>query len=198
MLSPRVTDDVVVKIARASVACERATNVPAELLFAQCVLESGWLSHAPGNNCFGIKSYEGELGRQLLSSTEYFTPDEFTSFLAARDGRAARFDPQSPLLPGGRRRYFTRDWFATFASLADCFVKRAELFSTAPYVASFEAYLSKKNLSDLIDAIAPIYATDPEYARTLKTIVAEKKIVAAISDARAALASTDVNSKPST
>src|SRR5579872_7370119 len=77
------------QIAQAAVASERATGCPAELQAAQCILETGWLSHAPGNNCFGIKSYPGESGRQLLHTREWFTDTGVRQFLASGDGRTA-------------------------------------------------------------------------------------------------------------
>jgi hypothetical protein len=83
----------------------------------QAILESGWLDHAPGNNCFGIKSYNGEYGRQLLSTTEWFTDAELKRFLALGDGRTAQLaDPVAPARHDGRRKYRVQDWFATFAA----------------------------------------------------------------------------------
>ena len=76
-------------IAQAAVAAEKATHCPAELQAAQCILETGWLAHAPGNNCFGIKSYEGAAGRQLLASREWFNDAELDCFLSRGDGRSA-------------------------------------------------------------------------------------------------------------
>src|SRR6476660_7388079 len=76
-------------IAQAAVASENATACPAELQAAQCILETGWLKHAPGNNCFGIKSYQGESGRQLLTTREWFTADGLARFLSLGDGRTA-------------------------------------------------------------------------------------------------------------
>src|SRR5437660_12429141 len=77
------------RIAEAAVASERSTGCPAELQAAQCILETGWLNHAPGNNCFGIKFYAGAFGRQLLHTREWFTNTEAARFLALGDGRTA-------------------------------------------------------------------------------------------------------------
>src|SRR5438477_8715451 len=76
-------------IAEAAVASERSTGCPAELQAAQCILETGWLKHAPGNNCFGIKSYGGASGRQLLNTREWFSDADAARFLALGDGRTA-------------------------------------------------------------------------------------------------------------
>jgi hypothetical protein len=76
-------------IAQAAVASEQSTGCPAELQAAQCILETGWLKQAPGNNCFGIKIYDGAYGRQLLHTREWFTDAETARFLALGEGRTA-------------------------------------------------------------------------------------------------------------
>ena len=174
------------EIATASVASEKATGVPAELLFAQCALESGWLKHTPGNNCFGIKSFAGEAGRQLLTTTEWFTDQQAHAFVALGDSRSATPDPNSPVHSGGRRRYTVRDWFAMFATLGDCFTKRAKLFVTGRYAPFATKYLADRNLDTLVHGIAPIYATDPNYATSVLTIAREQKVQDALARARSA------------
>ncbi len=82
-------------MAAAAVASEIATRdngnpgLPAIVTYAQCEIECGWLQHAPGNNAFGIKLYSGAYGKQLLGSTEWFTPDEANRWIAGLDGRTA-------------------------------------------------------------------------------------------------------------
>ena len=53
-----------------AVICEIGTRLPAELTVAQWALESGWGSHQPGDNCFGIKVYDGCFGVQSLQTIE--------------------------------------------------------------------------------------------------------------------------------
>src|SRR6478672_2840811 len=90
------------RIAEAAVASEQSTGCPAELQAAQCILETGWLNHAPGNNCFGIKSYAGAFGRQLLHTREWFTDAELARFLTSADGRTA--EPVEPAQQDARGR----------------------------------------------------------------------------------------------
>ena len=118
----------ITQIADAAVAAEAATGCPAELMAAQCILESGWLSFAPQNNCFGIKTYSGEFGRQLLRTTEWFNASELAAFLSRGDSRTATRMPAAPV--NGRSKYSVQDWFATFATLAGCLrnVERCSLW----------------------------------------------------------------------
>src|SRR5437588_781772 len=120
-------------IAQAAVASERATACPAELQVAQCILETGWLKHTPGNNCFGIKSYEGAFGRQLLHTREWFTDAEDRRFVALGDGRTAEAAKPIQQDAHGRKLYNVQDWFATFATLGDCFARRAAMFNAGRY-----------------------------------------------------------------
>lgn len=48
-------EEFIKKYLQAAEAVEKAYGVPALLTLAQAALESGWGSHAPGNNFFGIK-----------------------------------------------------------------------------------------------------------------------------------------------
>ena len=173
------------RIAQAAVASEQATGCPAELQAAQCILETGWLSHAPGNNCFGIKSYPGESGRQLLQTHEWFTPKELLQFLARGDQRTA--EPVTPeRVDGrGRRLYSVQDWFATFETLGDCFAKRAGNFRSGPYARFAAAFQADRDLEALVHGIAPIYATDPAYAGKVLAFVHNSEVREALAAARA-------------
>lgn len=177
-------------IAEAAVATERATGCPAEVLFGQCALESGWLQHAPGNNCFGIKAASGAApdAKQLLATIEWLTPEECQLWLAAVPGREAVADGNKntslTTTKGGRVRWRVKDWFATFPTLAECFAHRAEMFGKGRYAASFDAFKSDKDLQKFIRAFAPIYATDGGYADKLLAIITEAPVQAALTTAR--------------
>ena len=130
--------------AQAAKDAEQETGLPRQLTFAQFILESGWGTHTPGNNCFGIKDYPGCYGEQELMTTEV-------------SGGVARRVPQ---------------WFATFPSLTECFVRHAHLITESPrYSMSWENYKAKPDVDKLIAGIAPIYATDPSYAEKLYRIL---------------------------
>lgn len=145
--------------ARAAVRCEAATGVPALLTVAQWALESGWGAHAPGNNCFGIKAYEGCAGRQQLMTIEYV------------HGKP-RSLPQS---------------FATFPSLFDCFERHATLIAQgAPYAKPFAQYREDRDFAAFVAGIGRVYATDPGYARLILQLAAQTELRAAVEAARAA------------
>lgn len=163
--------------------CELQSKVPSALILAQWALESGWGAHAPGNNCFGIKEYAGQLGRQLLHTTEYFTTEQFLAWLNAKPGRTGKIEDATPR-PDGKFRYQVEDWFATFSSLARCFLKRADLFLVEPYRTSTEQFRVDGNFAALVQGIARHYATDPNYAQSVLKIAALPEIQQAIQEAQ--------------
>lgn len=174
-------------IAEAAVASTKGTQCPAELVAAQAILESGWLKHAPGNNCFGIKARSGD-ERQLLHTTEWFTDQERSAWLAADPGRTA--EPVTPVETDrrGRHKYACQDWFAAYPSLADCFARRVELFDAGRYAPFARAYEADRNFVAYLRGIARIYATDPGYADSCLAIVRQADVAAAIEAARGAIA----------
>ncbi len=174
------------KIARAAVDAEGLTGCPAELMAAQCILETGWLAAAPENNCFGIKSYSGNFGRQLLRTKEWFTDDQLRHFLALGDQRHAELDAAVPPRADGRKRYTVWDWFATFKELGDCFAKRAAMWDKGPCAKAAEAFKGDRNVEALVKGISPIYATDPKYADSVLGIIHQHDVQAAILQARSA------------
>jgi len=138
-------------------ACEKSTGVPAELTVSQWALESGWGAHEPGNNCFGIKAYPGCYGVQCLRTCE---------------------------IVNGITRFVNRE-FATFASLADCFSKHATLISEGTsYEHAWQEYKASGDVLALIQCIAPIYSTAPNYAALLTDILAMPEVTSAIATAR--------------
>lgn len=135
----------------AAIAAEQQTKLPRQITLAQWALESGWGQHQPSNNCFGIKDYPGSFGSQQLFTTEYF-------------GGIAKKVPQ---------------WFARFATLSDCFVKHAQLITgSTRYSIPWVNFLANGDVNQLIDGIAPIYATDPDYALKLHSIIAMPQVQA--------------------
>jgi flagellum-specific peptidoglycan hydrolase FlgJ len=149
--------DALVDIARAAVVSERVTGCPAELSAAQCILESDWLRRSPGNNCFGIKSTDGN-GQYLLTK-------EF--------------------IDGSWRREI--DAFRVYDSLADCFIDHARLLTDGkPYADAWEHYREDPghDLDTLIGAVARRYATDPAYAQEIMTLAHGPHVTASIAAAR--------------
>lgn len=173
------------QIAKAAVACEVAAPAcPAELLFSQCAIESGWLAHSPGNNCFGLKAHPGiGNGRQLLHTTEWFTPEQVQEFLRGDASRTAIPQAQHGIVRG-RTLYIVQDWFATFASLADCFLERAKMFSKPPYAVAAQQYEQNRDFPALVRSIAHFYATAEDYAAEVLRIAGMTDVQAALAAAR--------------
>jgi flagellar protein FlgJ len=141
---------------------EKVTGLPKEITLAQWALESGWGQHAPGNNCFGIKAYPGCHGTQTLMTHETL------------HGVSKLVEQQ----------------FATFATLDDCFTKHALLITSgAPYAKLWQGWSQLVGLGGLARAagvlvllcfLAPIYATDENYASELVKILQMPEIKAAM------------------
>jgi len=184
------TPTVLQSLAQASVRCEvLVPTCPAVIVMAQAALESGWLDYMSGeNNALGIKAYTGQWSEKLCPTTEYFTDAQRTQFLALDRGRTATLDqtykPTYDKHSNAVNKYHVLDWFASFATLADCFAYRANLFTRAPYAAIMQQYQQDVNLDKCVRAFAPIYATSPSYADTLLEIINDHEVQAALAAAK--------------
>lgn len=158
---------------------ERQTGVPAEVIVAQWGVETGWGEDAPGNNCLGIKAYRGNPDRQLLNTTEWFTEKELKQFLAADAARTA-LQMEDEARPDGRRKYRVKDWFAIFPSFEACFAKRAELFTAPIYLKFLQAYAADRDLEKFVRGFGAKYATAPNYADVLLSIINGRRVKAAM------------------
>lgn len=176
--------EAIARMCAAAVAVEKSSGCPAEMLVAQCAIESGWLRNAPGWNCFGFKSYPNEYGRQLLTTREWFTAEQAAAFLALGDSRT--LTPAGPAM-GERVCYSARDWFATFPSLEACFARRAERWQAGQGLAWVKAYHATGDLPTMLRAMAAGYSTSPGYADALLSVLAMPEVQAGIAEARAAL-----------
>jgi len=131
---------------------------------AQAALESGWGEHAPGNMFFGVKAFGDtpEHKKHLLTTTEVFNDDKqgyrFPSVLSI----TKRSD--------GKYLYRVKDWFRKYDSPEECFTDHADFFFKNKRY--FEALKVKHDPYLFAEAIARAgYATDPNYANTLKSII---------------------------
>lgn len=153
--------EALARIAPAAVRSERFTACPAGLTVAQCALESAWLKHAPGNNCFGIKAAARHTATQTLMTTEF------------EDGKPVKI-PQK---------------FAAYDSLEDCFRDHGRLLTTRPiYATAWERYQKDGDVERLVYGIAARYATDPAYASKVLRIMRDPDVTTAIQKARDAAA----------
>lgn len=183
-------EQAIALIAPAAVASERTTGLPAEITAAQCALESGWLKHAPGDNCFGIKYNPARhTGKQLLRTREYFdTADHATSWMGRQNGRD--IIEATGKVVNGKAEFVVRDWFAAYNTLADCFADHARLITNGkPYRGPWQEFLVHRSWLKLLQGIGPIYATAPDYATRVQ-VVLEGELQSAIDAARVAAVPT--------
>jgi flagellum-specific peptidoglycan hydrolase FlgJ len=149
-----VTARVPPDIAAAARASQAKWRIPASVSLAQWAVESGWGAKSPGNNPFGMKPRTGK-------------NDPF-QMLMTREWSKARGNVMVP------------QPFRTFPSIAAAFDAHAELLATAPVYARARAVLPDpdkfvEQLQPVLDArgrvVKPGYATDPNYAATLKAVM---------------------------
>lgn len=125
-------------------------RIPASVSIAQWAVESGWGQHMPpgSNNPFGMKA------------------------------RAAGNDPYVEVrtreVVHGKSVYVMAK-FRKFPSLEDAFMAKGALLSQAPVYS--KAFAKLPDREAFISAFAPVYATDPNYASTLRSIIKSNNLV---------------------
>ena len=134
--------DFIAAIGRAAKASAARTGVPASFTIAEAALESGWGTHAPGNNLFGVKADPAWSGDVTVQRTREFLSGEWTVV-------EARF-----------RAY--PDW-------QGCLDDHAEFLRSNPRYAA--AFSCKDGRSFALAVAAAGYATDPQYATKLISII---------------------------
>lgn len=123
-----------------------AYNLPASVCIAQAALESGWGEYVIGNcNYFGRKAVAGDASE--AHSTREYINGHYVDTVAD---------------------------FKSYASLDDAIEDWCILIREEPaYARAAAVWDSGWNLTDFADALAPVYATDPDYAgKVLATISA--------------------------
>ncbi|URC13932.1 glycoside hydrolase family 73 protein [Flavobacterium sp. B183] len=142
---------------------ELKTGISAIAILTQAALESAWGEVAPGNMFFGVKDTDGLNGNeQLLTTTEYTKnvknpmPVHISSTPVVRNG-VKMF------------KHKGKDYFRKYSTPEDCFNDHAQFFIKNKRYS--EALKVKNNYIKFFDAIAKAgYATDPNYAATLKAV----------------------------
>ncbi len=172
------------KIAKGAVSLERAMAVPAELCAAQCILESGWLQYAKGNNAFGIKAGKNQ------PFTEFLTREVWT------DKELAYYEKQGVRIQSKKRRedglwnvmcYLK---FRAFATIEDSFLAYGELLLEGKnFKDRFKRYLEHKNVDQLLRDMQgedgkPKYAKDTEYVGQVRRIMNQQNVQQAIQKVR--------------
>lgn len=129
-----------------SLSSARAVNnsygIPVSVIIAQSAIESGWGEHVKGNAYFGIKSH--------------------------KDGGASTTFTTTEVVNG--KRVTIKDSFKAYNSYSESAVGYGKFLSENSRYN--KAFLNKKNVNKFIDEIAAAgYATDPDYAKKLKSII---------------------------
>jgi flagellum-specific peptidoglycan hydrolase FlgJ len=175
------------RIAASSVALERETGIPAELAAGQCIIESGWLAHNPGNNPFGLKSAAAATVYQILETEEDLTAAQIRA--VAESGR--RIVGMGPVF-NGRRRVRIQDRFQVFRSLDEAFGAYGRLLTRGRYFAArWRRYQAHRDLARLLRDMSgadgePPYFTSPSYLSVFDSITRQENVKVALAQARAA------------
>lgn len=146
-----------------ALASQKLTGISAIALLAQGALESAWFSVAPGNMIFGVKDTDGVNGNeQLLTTTEYSK---------SANAKFPNIISVTPVVRNGQKwyKYKIKDYFRKYETPKDSFVDHANFFLKNKRYS--KALTVKDDPYKFIDEIAKAgYATDPNYANSLKSI----------------------------
>jgi flagellar protein FlgJ len=144
-------------------ASEKETGIPALATLVQAAIESAWGEVAPGNMFFGIKDTDGLNGNeQLVTTTEYHS---------TMNVRYPVVISITPVLKNGKKmfRYKVKDYFRKYNTPADSFTHHGQFFlKNKRYSKALEV---KNDPHKFLDEVAKAgYATDPNYATTLRKV----------------------------
>jgi flagellar protein FlgJ len=147
------------EVASVALRLEAETGVPARMLLAQWAIESRWGARPVGNfNVFGVKRAKRHTRFCAVETREVI------------DGKEVRRVCE----------------FADYDSLDAACRDYAWLITRgAPYRAAWRQYQQTRDVAQLIESVARIYATDPNYARLANQIAGQTNVTTAIEGARA-------------
>lgn len=123
-----------------------AYNLPSSVCIAQAAIESGWGASVIGNyNYFGRKAVAGDASE--AHATQEYINGHYVAIVAD---------------------------FKSYSCLEDAIEDWCILIREEPaYAHAAAVWDSGWNLTDFVNALAPVYATDPDYAgKVLSTIAA--------------------------
>ena len=149
---------------------ERKTGISALFILAQAGLESAWGKSPIGNNFFGIK-----VPKSLVSSTPKEKKQLLrTTEVLANPNEKDRFPEVISITKrtDGKYLYIVRDWFMKYETPEECFTDHANFFfRNKRYAKALEV---KANPYKFAEEVAKAgYATAPNYADSLKTLIKE-------------------------
>jgi flagellum-specific peptidoglycan hydrolase FlgJ len=140
------------------------TGISAIAILAQAAWESGWNKATPGWMFFGVKDTDGVNGNeQLLTTTEYHR---------TQDVKYPEIISITPVVVGGVKmfKYKIKDYFRKYDTPEGSFMDHANFFLKNPrYKKALEI---RYDPHAFLQAVADAgYATDPEYAKGLHSII---------------------------
>lgn len=139
--------------------CQRTTGIHFVATLAQAALETGWAKAVPGNMFFGIKSKPTDTEKQLITTREVLKTRnaKFPEIISITDNKNGTFT------------YKVKDWFRKYKTPADSFKDHSKFFFENPRYKN--ALLVRGDYNKWFDEISKAgYATDPNYANTLKAV----------------------------
>jgi len=154
--------DFVAKYYPYALASEKESEISAKAVLAQSALETGWGRVIKGNMLFGVKAKATTPAnkKQLLTTTEFLKADnaKFPEIVSVTKQK------------NGLYKYVVKDWFMKYESPKESFDDHAAFFKRNPRYS--EALKVKGDANRFVEEIAKAgYATDPNYANTLKSII---------------------------
>ena len=135
------------KIKDGAIETQRKYGVPASLTIAQAILETGWGKYSVGNNVFGIKASPSWTGGTVTCATG-----------EVYDGQAVA----------------TSGTFRAYASIADSIADHAKLFVNNSCYHNILGCTDYKLACRNVQADG--YATDPDYANKLISIIEDNDL----------------------
>lgn len=158
--------EFVKKIYPAAERLYRAGGVNPLFVTAQAALETGWQIKGIGNNIFGItrgSNWTGPVSLEL--TTEYFKTPK------------VKFTPPERVVSiehVGTQKYKYRvyRYFRNFASIEECLDNHLELLRKPGYADAWPyRHDAKEFARRLVDDTGAKYATGPEYARVMASLI---------------------------
>ena len=151
-----------------AIETERKTGISHLFTLAQAALESGWGERGVGNNFFGIK-----VPKNLVSNTPANKKQLFkTTEVLNAPNLGYKFPQVMSIyqLPSGKYKYEVKDWFRKYDSPEECFTDHAQFFfKNKRYAKALEVKADPYKFAEEVAKAG--YATDPDYASSLKKII---------------------------
>jgi flagellum-specific peptidoglycan hydrolase FlgJ len=146
-----------------AVKLQKESGIDYRFTLAQGALESGWGKSAVGNNFFGVKDTDGVNGNeQLITTTEflYNANAKFPSIISK-----VLVNPAKKLW-----KYVVKDYFRKYDTAYESFKNHSDFFFKNSRYKT--ALIHRADPYRFAEEVAKAgYATDPNYAKVLKSVI---------------------------